>query len=195
MFTRSLGRAVHLQQRRLYATRNDIRFPARDFTEVRDDGHARTAAMRPHPFSEVSADNIIDSSSSSEDATPSSSSSPPPPPPPPPTGAPASSAPEAGDPNSGVDASGRDLTVIMSPTTVDPDNPNAELPPSRLLNPFDTHRVFQALEKEFPSPIAHTLMRATRGMLIDRISRAKREGVDVQESENVRLHLLKSSIG
>lgn len=53
------------------------------------------------------------------------------------------------------------------------------------MNPFDTHKVFKRLEEDFPSPVAHTLMRATRGLLIDRISKARREGVDVKEAENV----------
>lgn len=190
MFTRSLRRAVHIQQRRPYVTRNDIRFPPRDFAEVHDDGQARTAAMRPHPFSEVSTDNIIDSDSSSEEPVPPASPLPPPPPPPTSPVPPAPTAPDSGDPNSGAEDPGRDLTVIMSPTTVDPNNSYAELPPSRLLNPFDTHKIFQDLEKEFPSPVAHTLMRATRGLVIDRIARAKREGVDIQESENVCRHSL-----
>ncbi|KAF8312862.1 hypothetical protein DL93DRAFT_2059620 [Clavulina sp. PMI_390] len=52
------------------------------------------------------------------------------------------------------------------------------------MNPFDTHKVFKRLEQDFPSPIAHTIMRATRGLLIDRIHKARRDGVDIKEAEN-----------
>ncbi|KAF9519172.1 hypothetical protein BS47DRAFT_1288712 [Hydnum rufescens UP504] len=54
----------------------------------------------------------------------------------------------------------------------------------RLVNPFDTHKFFQSLEREFSPPVAHTLMRATRGLLIHRIAEAKRDGLDVMEAEN-----------
>ncbi|KAF8342065.1 uncharacterized protein EI90DRAFT_1300524 [Cantharellus anzutake] len=54
----------------------------------------------------------------------------------------------------------------------------------RLLNPFHTHAFYKKLEKEFSPPIAHVLMRATRGSLIDKISKARRVHVDVLEGEN-----------
>jgi hypothetical protein len=50
-------------------------------------------------------------------------------------------------------------------------------PPPVHVNPFHTHVFFTALEKTFPSPVARTLMAATRGLLVDRILRIRRESL------------------
>lgn len=51
--------------------------------------------------------------------------------------------------------------------------------------PFDTHRFFAALEKTFLSPTARSLMGATRGLLIDRVGRVRRDAVTVKDLESV----------
>lgn len=53
--------------------------------------------------------------------------------------------------------------------------------------PFDTHRFFRALEGTFSEPIANSLMRATRALLVDRIGRVKREALSSKDLENVRV--------
>ena len=55
----------------------------------------------------------------------------------------------------------------------------------RLLNPFNTHAYYKRLEKDFSPPIAHALMRATRGILIHKLLKAQSQHVDVLEGENV----------
>lgn len=51
--------------------------------------------------------------------------------------------------------------------------------------PFHTYQFFLALEKSFPTPVARTLMRATRGMLVDRMLKIKRDALDVKDLDNV----------
>ncbi|KAJ7228733.1 hypothetical protein GGX14DRAFT_345404 [Mycena pura] len=50
--------------------------------------------------------------------------------------------------------------------------------------PFDTHAFFVALEKTFPTPTARSLMRATRALLVDRVGRVRREGLNVKDLDN-----------
>lgn len=59
-------------------------------------------------------------------------------------------------------------------------------PPPVHVNPFHTHVFFTALEKTFPSPVARTLMAATRGLLVDRILRIRRESLINKDLDNVR---------
>lgn len=55
------------------------------------------------------------------------------------------------------------------------------------INAFDTHRFVTALEeREFPTPIARTLMRATRALLVVRFGRVKQEIFGVRDLDNVR---------
>ena len=173
MFTRSL-RLGHARQRRHY-TRNDIRPPTRNLKPGAL-GNEQSVSMQPHPYSPATGSSEL-SSLPSQDPPPNTSSSssnftPPP-------GQPATPSEEPKENSTG-------LTIITSPNRINAEAPSIDdQAPSRLSNPFDTHKVFRQLEKEFPSPIAHTLMRAARGLLIDRIAKARREGVDVKEVENV----------
>ncbi|KAF7433130.1 hypothetical protein PC9H_005079 [Pleurotus ostreatus] len=50
--------------------------------------------------------------------------------------------------------------------------------------PFDTHRFFSALEKTFPTQTAHSLMRATRALLVDRVGRVRRDALTTKDLEN-----------
>jgi len=59
-------------------------------------------------------------------------------------------------------------------------------PPPVHVNPFHTHVFFTALEKTFPSPVARTLMAATRGLLVDRILKIRRESLINKDLDNVR---------
>jgi hypothetical protein len=59
------------------------------------------------------------------------------------------------------------------------------VPPPVHVNPFHTHVFFTALEKTFPSPVALTLMAATRGLLVDRILRIRRESLIAKDLDNV----------
>jgi hypothetical protein len=63
-------------------------------------------------------------------------------------------------------------------------------PPPVHVNPFHTHVFFTALEKTFPSPVARTLMAATRGLLVDRILRIRRESLINKDLDNVRQRYL-----
>lgn len=170
MFTRSL-RARHVPHR--CATRKDIGFHIRGVSEPRVFENERVVSMQPHPYSPGA--NSLETSS-----PPSSSGSVPPP-------SPASSSRPTTS-SEKPDANSTHLTVIMSPNRINTNAPNIDnQPPSRLSNPFDTHKMFKQLENDFPSPIAHTLMRAVRGLLMDRIAKARREGLDVKEAENVSI--------
>jgi len=173
MLIRSL-RAGNLPQRRHYVARKDIRFTIRDVSEPGALENARAVAMQPHPYSPMSS-SLAQQSSQNYSSNISAS--------PHPASALSRPATSSDEPN----ASSTDLTVIMSPNRVNANSSNDDQAPSRLWNPFDTHKVFKQLEKDFPSPIAHTLMRATRGLLMDRIAKAGREGVDVKEAENVSI--------
>lgn len=51
--------------------------------------------------------------------------------------------------------------------------------------PFHTHSFFLVLERTFPTPVARALMRATRGLLVDRIGRVRREGLGLKDLDNV----------
>ena len=59
-------------------------------------------------------------------------------------------------------------------------------PPTYAKPPFDTHRFFSELETTFPSQTAHSLMRATRALLVDRIGRVRREALTLKDLQNVR---------
>jgi hypothetical protein len=182
MFTRSL-RLGHVRQRRHYVTRNDIRYPMRRL-ELGVPGNCQTVSMQPHPYSPAASRSESSSPpsqnpSSSASASLSSTDLPPPPPPPTLSSRPATS-------EEPKDKYKSTHLTIMSPNRINADVPSIDdQAPSRLSNPFDTHKVFKQLEKDFASPIAHTLMRTARGLLIDRIAKARREGVDVKEAENV----------
>ncbi len=73
-------------------------------------------------------------------------------------------------------------TVSGVPSTL----PAPSKPPTYSHPPFHTHAFFTALEKTFPTPTARSLMRATRGLLVDRIGRVRREGLQVKDLDNVR---------
>lgn len=50
--------------------------------------------------------------------------------------------------------------------------------------PFHTHAFFAALERTFPTPVARSLTCATRGLLIDRFNRVKRDGLTRKDLDN-----------
>ncbi|CAE6414722.1 unnamed protein product [Rhizoctonia solani] len=52
------------------------------------------------------------------------------------------------------------------------------------INAFDTHRFVVALERTFPTPVARTLMRATRALLVVRFGRVKQEIFGVRDLDN-----------
>jgi len=56
---------------------------------------------------------------------------------------------------------------------------------SSLNPPFHTHAFYSVLEKSFPEPVARTLMRSTRAMLMDKVGKARREGLGKKDMENV----------
>ena len=51
--------------------------------------------------------------------------------------------------------------------------------------PFHTHAFFAALERTFPTPVARSLTCATRGLLVDRFDRVKRDGLTRKDLDNV----------
>ena len=56
--------------------------------------------------------------------------------------------------------------------------------------PFNTHSFYIALEKTFPEPVAHILMRATRALIVERFGKVKRETLDRKDMDNVGVVLL-----
>ncbi|KZS97977.1 hypothetical protein SISNIDRAFT_404911 [Sistotremastrum niveocremeum HHB9708] len=70
---------------------------------------------------------------------------------------------------------------------LDPD-PDAYTAP-----PFHTHDFYCKLEKQFPPPIAHSLMRATRALLVHRIGRVRRDGLDRKDLDN-QAYLFKAAM-
>ncbi|TFK28803.1 hypothetical protein FA15DRAFT_664864 [Coprinopsis marcescibilis] len=56
--------------------------------------------------------------------------------------------------------------------------------PSYTSPPFNTHSFFNALERTFPENTARSLMRATRALLVDRIGKVRREGLNVKDLDN-----------
>ena len=76
------------------------------------------------------------------------------------------------------------------PSATGPSSPSALATSTVPINPFDTHRFFQSLERAFPAPVARTLMKATRAILVDRIRRTKGEALDVKDFDNVSMLLL-----
>ena len=51
--------------------------------------------------------------------------------------------------------------------------------------PFNTHQFFKVLERVFPPEVARSLMRATRALLVDRLGRIRREGLNDKDLDNV----------
>jgi hypothetical protein len=97
----------------------------------------------------------------------------------------------------------RTLSISLSPSTSSPtfassssNGHSLPLPPqttpTALTNPhvssnppFHTHSFFLVLERTFPTPVARALMRVTRGLLVDRIGRVRREGLGLKDLDNV----------
>ncbi|KAG9008938.1 hypothetical protein FRB94_005504 [Tulasnella sp. JGI-2019a] len=50
--------------------------------------------------------------------------------------------------------------------------------------PFDTHQFYTALETSFEPPVARSLMKATRGLLVDRIRNTYNDVVQVKDFDN-----------
>ncbi|KAG8862638.1 hypothetical protein FRB96_001197 [Tulasnella sp. 330] len=50
--------------------------------------------------------------------------------------------------------------------------------------PFDTHEFYKALEASFEPPVARTLMKATRGLLVGRIRNTYQDVVQVKDFDN-----------
>ena len=55
--------------------------------------------------------------------------------------------------------------------------------------PFHTYQFFMALEKTFPTESARNLMRATRALLVDRLGKVRRDGLNQKDLDNVCLAL------
>lgn len=68
-------------------------------------------------------------------------------------------------------------------------SPSGDIQNVPRVNAFDTHRFVIALERTFPTPIARTLMRATRAILVVRFGRVKQEVFGVRDLDNVRIFL------
>ncbi|KAK7470725.1 hypothetical protein VKT23_002147 [Stygiomarasmius scandens] len=63
--------------------------------------------------------------------------------------------------------------------------PHKQTPTPTYVNPpFDTHAFFLVLERTFPTPTAHSLMRATRALLVDRIGKVRREALTTKDLDN-----------
>lgn len=74
----------------------------------------------------------------------------------------------------------------MSPITSVPSTEFAQGPRPTYTNPpFHTHSFFVALEKTFPEQTARSLMRATRALLVDRVSRVRSDGLTAKDLDNV----------
>ncbi|KIJ56552.1 hypothetical protein M422DRAFT_238177 [Sphaerobolus stellatus SS14] len=65
-----------------------------------------------------------------------------------------------------------------SPPSIPRNDPMSSSPP------FHTHAFFLVLERTFPTPVARTLMRATRGLLNDRIGGVRREALTIKDLDN-----------
>jgi hypothetical protein len=79
--------------------------------------------------------------------------------------------------SSTTQTSSRDISILVQEP-----GPRANFPP---ITPFHTYKLFIALEQTFPTPIARTLMRSTRNLLVDRISKVQRDALDVKDLDNV----------
>jgi hypothetical protein len=64
-------------------------------------------------------------------------------------------------------------------------SPGHDLQNVSRINAFDTHRFVTDLERSFPTPVARTLMRATRAILVMRFGRVKHEVFGVRDLDNV----------
>lgn len=84
--------------------------------------------------------------------------------------------PRAATPSSATDISG-------PPARTDPSLAPPPRPP-HATPPFHTHAFFVALERTFPTPVARSLMRATRALLADRLGRVRREGLTRKDLDN-----------
>lgn len=75
----------------------------------------------------------------------------------------------------------------LPPATSSPPQmtPSGDIQNVPRVNAFDTHRFVNALERTFPTPIARTLMRATRAILVVRFGRVKQEVFGVRDLDNV----------
>ncbi|CAE6410587.1 unnamed protein product [Rhizoctonia solani] len=71
--------------------------------------------------------------------------------------------------------------------------PENELRDISRINAFDTHRFVAALERNFPTSIAQTLMRATRALLVGRFGRVKQEIFGVRDLDN-QAYLFRAAI-
>ncbi|KAG9082448.1 hypothetical protein FRC06_005065 [Ceratobasidium sp. 370] len=80
--------------------------------------------------------------------------------------------------------------VSSPPTTSTSSSSLPQVSPARDLqliprvHAFDTHRFVTILERSFPTPIASTLMRATRALLVVRFGRVKQEIFGVRDLDN-----------
>lgn len=69
-------------------------------------------------------------------------------------------------------------------------DPQLSSDPLLHITPFHTYRLFTALEKTFATPVARTLMKSVRGLLVDRMLKIRRDALDVKDLDNVRLRIL-----
>lgn len=83
------------------------------------------------------------------------------------------------DPRAATSAS----DISGPPARTDP-SPVPPPPPPHVTPPFHTHAFFVALERTFPTPVARSLMRATRALLADRLGRVRREGLTRKDLDN-----------
>ncbi|KAI6003919.1 hypothetical protein EDD15DRAFT_1255734 [Pisolithus albus] len=83
------------------------------------------------------------------------------------------------DPRAATSAS----DISGPPARTDP-SPAPPPPPPHVTPPFHTHAFFVALERTFPTPVARSLMRATRALLADRLGRVRREGLTRKDLDN-----------
>ncbi|KAI0751338.1 hypothetical protein C8Q80DRAFT_568175 [Daedaleopsis nitida] len=66
-------------------------------------------------------------------------------------------------------------------------------PPPHASPPFDTHKFFKVLSYTHTTPVARSIMRATRAILIDRIGRVKKDGLTTQDLES-QAYLFKAAL-
>ncbi|KAL5530314.1 hypothetical protein ACEPAF_6571 [Sanghuangporus sanghuang] len=144
------------------------------------------ATVPEHPPSSSTEHHPQPDQKQSSPVVPSAAASPPPPPPPP--GSEAQAHPYAGAKEYAENQEASNQNAIVQsnlPALPEQDgNKNAAYLHTYATPPFDTHRLYLALERTFPESIANSLMRATRALLVDRIGRVKKEALSKKDLEN-----------
>ncbi|KAG8929870.1 hypothetical protein FRC02_004964 [Tulasnella sp. 418] len=104
--------------------------------------------------------------------------------------------PGATSPDGSTESSSPPPESLISSSSTPPESPNLPTvagsvpattnqpipPPS--INPFHTHKFYKVLEATFSPPLAKSIMKATRAALIDRMTKTRRDALDVKDFHN-----------